>query len=795
MIVVVDQLEELFTPDCDDAGRQAFLGALAALAAPGPDGPAGLVVIGMRADFYSRATEYPVLRRALQLRPLVLAAMTPAEVTQAITQPARATGLRLQGGLAERLMLDLGVSADERAYEAGRLPLLAYALRATWQRRNGSRLTIKGYEATGGIGGAIAKAAEDVYTRLDTGGRRTAQQLFLALIQVGSSEPAGEGIPDTRRRLGRERLCSLTSEPVMASEVLDLFIAARLITSGGQTVEISHDALMSRWPRLQEWISQDRSGHLIHQSLEEAAEAWDHERRDPAALYGGIRLAEALQWADNPGRRRNLSLVARAFLAASGRRRRRDVRRRNGIIVILAALSAGLTALTVYAFNQRAAADHQRDQARFSQVAAEALQAGASNMPLAAQLTLAAYRMQSTPELASRLLATENTPLSRPFGGGGNVHSVAFSPDGRTLVSLNDNRTFRLWDVADMVHSRPLSQPLTGGHGNAADAVAVSPHGHIRASGDSDGTIQLWDITDPAHPRKLGRPLANSSRGNSVNAVTFSPDGRTLASGNIGGAVWLWDVAAPAHPRLLSQLQASISGSIVSVVTAMAFSSNSHMLASSSSNGDSVQLWDITRPANPQPLGPPLTSTRYYLKSNRAWAVAFSPDMRTLASSNIDGTIQLWDITDPAHPQPLSQLLTSTKYNLAETVAFSPDSHILASGNDDGTITLWDVADPSHPLSLGQPLTSGSDDSVYAVAFSPDGRTLASGYRGGTIRLWSLPRTVLTSAGGGILTVAFSPDSHTLASGTDDGTIRLWDVADLAHPRPLGQTLTSGSER
>ena len=503
VIVVVDQLEELFTPDCDDAGRQAFLGALAALTAPGPDGPA-LVVFGMRADFYSRATEYPVLRTALQLRPLVLAAMSPAEVTQAITQPARATGLRLQGGLAERLMRDLGVSADERAYEAGLLPLLAYALRATWQRRDGGRLTIKGYEATGGIGGAIAKAAEDVYIRLDTGGQRTAQQLFLALIQVGSTEPTGEGIPDIRRRLGQERLCSLTSDPVMASEVLDLFIAARLITSGGQTVEISHDALMSRWPRLQEWISQDRSGHLIHQSLEEAAEAWDHERRDPAALYGGIRLAAALQWADNPGRPRNLSPVARAFLAASSRRRQRDVRRRNGIIIILAALSAGLTALTAYAFNQRAAADQQRDQARFSQVAAEALQAGASNIPLAAQLTLAAYRMQSTRDLASRLLATENIPLSRPFGGGGNVHSVAFSPDSRTLVSHNDNGTFRLWDVADKVHSRPLSQPLTGGHGNAADAVAVSPHGHILASGDTDGTIQLWDITDPAHPRKLG---------------------------------------------------------------------------------------------------------------------------------------------------------------------------------------------------------------------------------------------------------------------------------------------------
>jgi Novel STAND NTPase 1 len=176
--VVVDQFEELFTADCADAERQAFLEGLAALAAPGPDGPTGLVVLGMRADFYGRATEYPVLRTALQFSQLVLGAMIPAEVSQAITRPARAAGLRLEGGLTERLMRDLGVGADGTAYEAGRLPLLAYALRATWQRRSSDRLTIAGYEATGGIGGAIAKAAEDVYAGLNADGQRMAQQLF-----------------------------------------------------------------------------------------------------------------------------------------------------------------------------------------------------------------------------------------------------------------------------------------------------------------------------------------------------------------------------------------------------------------------------------------------------------------------------------------------------------------------------------------------------------------------------------------------------------------------------------------
>jgi len=97
--VVVDQFEELFTADCDDAERRAFLDALAAVAARMPEGPSGLVVLGMRADFYSRAAGYPVLRAALQASQLVIGAMAPAEVGQAIARPARAVGLRLEGGL------------------------------------------------------------------------------------------------------------------------------------------------------------------------------------------------------------------------------------------------------------------------------------------------------------------------------------------------------------------------------------------------------------------------------------------------------------------------------------------------------------------------------------------------------------------------------------------------------------------------------------------------------------------------------------------------------------------------
>jgi hypothetical protein len=296
VVLIVDQFEEIFTECREETERRAFIAALNAAA----HGAAVLVVLGMRADFYHRCLTYPELLPAFQAR-MVLGPMAPHELRAIITGPAADVGLQVEPGLVELLLRDVGVT-DDRASEAagynpGVLPLLAHALFATWQQRDGGMLTVAGYLRTGGIREALATTAERTYMALHPDQQYIAQQILLRLVRV---DETGYVL----RRIPLDRL--LQTRPVSAEAtemVLQIFGRARLLTfdagDDADSVEIAHDALVRAWPRLANWISTDRAGLRIHQALSEDAERWWTEGRDPFLLYRGSRLDIARDWADD----------------------------------------------------------------------------------------------------------------------------------------------------------------------------------------------------------------------------------------------------------------------------------------------------------------------------------------------------------------------------------------------------------------------------------------------------------------------------------------------------------------
>ena len=258
------------------------------------------MVVALRADFYGRCAAYPELARLLAANHVLVGAMRHVELRAAIVDPAERAGLVVEPELVDALVADV-------EDEPGALPLLSTALLELWQRRDGTRLRLATYEETGGVLGAVARLAEDAFGRLDPAQQAVARTVLLRLAEV---EPEG-GVE--RRRLPLAEL-EATGDGAAAG-VIELLADARLLTISAGSVEFAHEALLREWPRLRDWIEEDRDDLRLHRSLSLAEQEWTRLDRDESALYHGARLAEAQEWAErgDPGP----TEPERAFLAAS----------------------------------------------------------------------------------------------------------------------------------------------------------------------------------------------------------------------------------------------------------------------------------------------------------------------------------------------------------------------------------------------------------------------------------------------------------------------------------------------
>lgn len=764
-LVVVDQFEEVFTLCHDPAERNRFIDLLLTARDPGSR---LRVLIAVRADFYGRCAEHRELAGALGDANLLAGPMSPAELREVVVKPAAAAGLTVERALTARLV-------EEITDAPGGLPLLSHVLLETWRRRRGKTLTLAGYEAAGGLDGAIAKTAEDVYGRFTGAEAVTARRVLLRLITPG------DGTPDTRRPADRAELEATGTGREEVAEVLEALTRARLLTLDGPAVDLAHEALITAWPRLRGWIEEDRDRLRAHRQLTEAARAWEELGRDAGALYRGSRLATAREYFGGPRHTDDLTDREAAFLAAGisaldqeERARARSTRRLRVLVGSLACLLAlALTATAVAYWQRRTALDAQRDGLS-RQLAAQSAALLDSDTDLASLLAIKAYRTSPTREATRSLYAAAAVPLEhRLTGHTAAVSALAYSPDGETLASGAFDGTVRLWDPAT-----GRTRKVFGGHAGRdtpefVRTLAFGPDGRTLVTGGND-EARLWD---PDTGRVRASVAVRHPDDDNMAAVGFDRDGRALAVTESGQVL---DVA---DGRVTTTLRGP-----TGLEMAVAFGPDGRTLATSVRNR-TAQLWDLT-------TGRVLFTLRS--TTGVVSSLAFDHAGKTLATGTEDGTVHLWNVADGTR----RTTLTSASSRV-ESLAFAPDGRTLAAGSYDGTVRLWDPATGRARTTL-----TGHTSPVMSVAFSPDGNRLATGDEAGSfgggdvgVRLWKVgtnrPRATLHVPGGDLRSVAYGPDGDTIATSSDEtnvrdgrtrGAVRLWDAATR---RPRG-TLMDG---
>ena len=788
-LLVIDQLEELFTltPRTE---RDRFLDlVVGAVIAPGGHLH---VVATIRADYFDRPLDHPRFAAVAGRCSLPVPALTPAELERTITGPA-----------AGRVTLDDGLVADLVAAtvdEPAALPALQFALHELAER-GGSALHRADLAELGGVEGAIAQRAEQLYRSLEPHERELVRRIITRLVVVESNGEA------SRTRVARAELARLSDRPGDIEALVESWVAARLLVGDRRadtrepTVELAHETILDRWPRLRGWIDEDRERLLALARLEDAAQTWDELDRDPTALLRGSRLEQAEDLLRDSTRSSGLTLDFVAAGAArraeeqqaaadEARRRERTSRRLRRQRWLLAAALALALAVGSLALDQRnpatrvAAEAQARAEAATAGLAAASAQAAQSDGALSLLLAAEAHRLSPSPATYQALVAAVAAPRPAPvavYEGERRYRTVAVDPITGLVAARSDGGVVDLVDATTGMSVGGF-QALGAGGLDLFDGVVVAAN-----RGPTQGSLRQ-------HVRGEASQVVELPQGVYSTDVEFNPSGDRIAVSDTTGVVTVYD---PSSWSVTDTLLAPGAGQIEQV----AWGEGGSLLHALDSRA-TLMTWDIGTPAPPSDMRPPEGSVDLN-DGDGAWVVdeplrretgfAFSelealPSSPILLVSALDTSPSVLDLRDPVggggilyRDQDTVARPSRVDASARGNHAFTADGSSWAAFTD---ATAW--ADPGARKAWTAAFVVDHDAADIAVL--PSGEVVTAGSDGNVTR-WTVPTQVPGTAPvtelDGSTGVTFSPDGDLLVHWGPGSGATLSDAASYRTIRPI----------
>lgn len=771
LLIVIDQFEEVFTLVEDENARQQFLDLIYTTVTDSRSRVR--IVATLRADFYDRPLQYPRIGDLIRERMETILPLTAEELEQAIIKPAANVGVRYEEGVVARIISDIN-------YQPGALPLLQFAMTELFENRHNRTITGEAYQEIGGTIGALAKRADELFLSLNEDGQAAARQMFLRLVTLG------EGTDDTRRRVAREELLSVSDNVDLMDDVIDVFASYRLLALDYDpithlpTVEVAHEAILREWEMLRGWLNSSRDDIKQQRELSTLSAEWETHHRSIDFLARGGRLNQLEVWSQ--GTILTLTPAEKAFLDASVADRNRREREKQAqieretnlqqrarrilqglvaVLLIAAIISGGFA---VEADGQRKTAEDERDRAeRAEQEALRQASIGLAGQAVAeldsdtpdrgVLLALEAlehypYTPQAERALAQTVRATR--PYSDLTGYIATVRAMSFSVDG-TLVTVSPEHDAMVWDIrlgqGKVIGSSYPKADERIGHidvdwspdGRRFAIVAASS---ITGAGIDAGSIKVWDF---ANEKILASWLAHD--GNDIWTVDWSSDSEFIVTGGADKLVRIWNATT------YEEMQ-SLPGH-TGIIQAVALSPDDSRLASASSD-TTIRIWDTQSGETLKVLSGHLDTVN---------AINWSPDGTHIISGGNDGLTIIWDATT-------GEIVRTLVGHMGAVLDadWSPDGILVATASEDGTTRVWDV--------LSGSVISTFIGNSRALAWSPDGATLVVGFGASGLRAWDMSERPLRLVGHVDATTdaRWTPDLTRIVSSSFDGTARVWDA-------------------